>query len=407
MQYYYTARSHAGDLQSGTVEAGSEKEAVELLQTHGLVVIALEEESKNLFGRELTFLNRVKSKELVVFCRQVSILFSAKVPLVETLHTVAKQIRNRYFREIILEISNDVEGGTVFSKALAKHPKVFSSFFISMVRSGEVSGTLEMTLNYLADYLEKQYYINSKVRGAMVYPAFILGGFIIVAVLMLTMVVPKLVDMIMEIGAEGAKLPLPTRILIGTSNFAQNYGLIVLAFIILGLSALWYYIAKYPEGRRMWHATILRTPIIGKQILLKLYLSRLSDNLSTLIKGGISILNALQISADVVGNVIFKEILLEAREQVRVGGAISSVFERRDDIIPPMVARMVNTGEKTGSLDIILKKMADFYAKEMEVTTSTLSQLIEPILIVILGAGVAILVSAILMPIYNIATTSL
>jgi len=294
-------------------------------------------------------------------------------------------------------LSNDVEAGTIFSKALAKYPQVFSPFFINLIKSGEVSGNLENSLNYLADYLEKQYYLQNKVRNALIYPGFIFLGFIVVAVLMLVMVIPNLTSILEQSGID---LPLSTRIIIGLSNILRSWGWLILLILIAAGFFLWRFI-RTPQGRRFFDELKIKLPVFGA-VFKKIYLARFADNLSTLIKGGLPILQALQVSAEVIGNVVFEELVLEAKEEVRIGNPMSQTFEKRKEI-PPMVTQMIYTGERTGQLEMVLQKMASFYVREVDSVIATISSLIEPFLIVFLGIGVAILLTAVLMPIYNIA----
>ncbi|KKS26567.1 MAG: Tfp pilus biogenesis protein PilC [Parcubacteria group bacterium GW2011_GWA2_42_11] len=386
MEFKYTVKNKDGALLSGVAEANDAAVAIDALQKRGFIILKLEPvNSTPLFAKQFKILQRVKSKELVNFTRQLSTLFSA-------------QSDNLYFRQIISEVASDIEGGSIFSKALANHPKVFDDFFVNMIRSGEVSGTLENTLLYLADYLERQHYLNSKVKNAMVYPAFILFGFLVIGVLMMVMVIPNLTKILEESGQE---LPLATKAIIGLSDFLRNWGWLLLVILFGGAGYIAYLFKNSIAFRHYWHGLKIKIPILGK-IFKKIYISRLADNLSTLITGGISILQALQVSADVVGNLVFRDIILEAKDQVRAGGTISGSFEKYPEI-PNLVVQMIATGEQAGALDDILKKMSSYYSKEIDTTVDTLSQLIEPILIVVLGIGVAFLVAGILMPIYNIA----
>jgi len=399
MEFKYTARTREGQIQKGSIDAASKKEAVNALQNRNLIILDLiEGERPTVLTQQITIFQRVKGKEMVAFSRQLSTLFSARIPLLESLRVLARQTSNKYFSQIIFEVANEIEGGSLLSKALAKYPKVFSQFFVNMIRSGEVSGGLDKALNYLADYLEKQYYLNSKIRGAMGYPAFILGAFLLIGTLMMILVVPQLTSFLVETGTE---LPLPTKILIGTSDLVIGWGwlmLILLVGLIVGVIVA---INRLPEARRMFDLAKIKAPIFGK-IFTGIYLARLTDNLSTLIQGGLPILQALQVAADVVGNVVYKKIIMEAKENVRTGSTISSCFQNYPEI-PPMVTQMVATGEQTGSVDDILRKLSSFYTKEVDAMVASLSQMIEPVLILILGAAVAILVASILIPIYNIA----
>lgn len=399
MQFNYVARDKLGEVHTGTIKAPTQEEAVAVLQANDLIVISCQStEGMPVWMRQVKFLQKVKNKDLVNFSRQLSILFSAKVSLVVALRALAKQQKSEYFQNIINDISNDVEAGTIFSKALAKYPKIFSTFFINLIKSGEVSGNLENSLNYLADHLEKQYYLQTRLRNALMYPGFIFLGFIVVAVLMLVLVIPNLVSILEQSGQE---LPFTTTLIIWLSDLLRDWGWLILVFLIFAGFLVWRY-AHSPKGKRFFDQLKLKLPIFG-EVFRKIYISRFSDNLSILIRGGLPILQALQISADVIGNVIFTELVLAAKEEVRIGNPMSSAFEKTKEI-PPMVTQMIFTGERTGQLELVLQKVSAFYGREVDNVISTLSTLIEPILIVFLGIGVAILLGAILMPIYNIAS---
>lgn len=399
MQFNYVVRAKTGEIQSGIIKAASQEAAVETLQANGLIVLSCAPaETMSLWLKQIKFFQRVKFKDIVNFSRQLSILFSAKVSLVSALQALARQQTNSYFREILFNIANDVEAGIIFSRALAKYPKVFTALYINLIKSGEVSGNLENTLSHLADHLEKQYYLVSRLRSAMIYPAFILFGFVVVAVLMLVIVIPNLTSILEESGQE---LPATTTAIIFLSDLLREWGWLLL-LVLIGLLALVWRFGRTPNGQRFFDKWKIKLPIFGT-VFKKIYLARFSENFSTLIKGGLPILQALQISGEVVGNAIFADIIFRAKEEVRAGNTMSSVFEKYKEEIPPMVTQMIFTGEKTGQIDVVLKKISTFYGQEVDAVVNNLSALVEPILIVILGIGVAILLVAILMPIYNIA----
>ncbi len=404
MKFQYTARTQEGKLESDIIEASSVEAAISILQNQQLIITDIKpfSEAENLTFNKLvdqlmSYFNRIKNEEIVLFTKQLAVLIQAKVPLVQSLKVMAKQVENPKFSKIIANVADDVDAGAVFSRALAKYPKVFSNFFIQMVRSGEISGRLEETLTYLSDYLNRRYLLDSKVRGAMIYPAFISATFILVAVLMLIFVIPNLTSILVE---SGQTLPLVTRMLIGLANFTKSWGWIV--FIILGLGAyfIWVSVKKSPEWRYAYDGLKLRLPIFGG-LLKKIYLARFSETLSTLSSAGIAISQSLEITADVVGNVIYRRIILEANEAVRKGSNISTVFARYPEVLP-MVTQMISIGEQTGKLDTILKQVATFFTEEVNLAFDNIVSLIEPILIVVLGVGVGILVAAILLPIYNL-----
>ncbi|MFH1990659.1 MAG: type II secretion system F family protein [Patescibacteria group bacterium] len=403
-KFQYTARTKDGKLESDVVEAPSVEGAISILQDQQLIItdIKLHDASESftfekLINKILTLLNRVKNEEIVLFTKQLAVLIQAKVPLVQSLRVMEKQVENQNFSQIISEVANDVDAGMIFSRALAKHPKVFSNFFIQMVRSGEISGRLEETLIYLADYINRQYLLNSKAKGAMIYPAFIVAAFLVVGAVMLIFVIPNITAILVE---SGQKLPLVTRILIGLANFMKNWGWIL--FIVLG--GVIYFVVmsikKSPEWRYVYDGFKLRLPIFGT-LLKKIYLARFAETLSTLSSAGIAISQSLEITADVIGNAVYRQIIIESNEAVRKGGNVSTVFARYPEILP-MVTQMITIGEQTGKLDTILKQVATFFTEEVNRAFDNLVNLIEPILIVVLGAGVGILVAAILLPIYNL-----
>lgn len=396
--YNYQARTKAGELRGGTVEAPSREAAINLLIKHDLFIISVEAAARGpLFAKRIKFLEIVKKKDIVVLSRQLASLMEARVPLLESLNALLKQTTSRVLKEKILKISEDVEGGANLSQALAKHPKIFSGFYINMVKTGEVSGNLEKSLTYLADHLEKQYHLTSEIKGALSYPAFILIVFIVAGIVVMTVVIPQLTSILLETGQE---IPLTTKILIGVSNFLRGYWWLI-PFILGAAVVLFFRLKRTKEGSRFFDKLILKLPVFGN--LLKLtYLARFADNLSTLIKGGLPITRALKITGDVVGNTVYKELFYRIAKEVRGGASIASVLSQSKDI-PPMVTQMVSVGEKTGLLDKILKDISSFYSKEAERMIANLSRLIEPFLILVLGGAVAILVASVLMPIYNLA----
>lgn len=398
MIFSYLARNRQGELQTGRIEAANETVALNILQNRNLIVVKIRgEEEAPILSKKIKIFSRVKRKEIFIFFRQLAILIEANVPLVQSLKSLAEQIENHALSEIVFEVANDVDSGTLFSKALAKHPKVFSTFTINLIKAGEVAGRLQESLIYLADHLEREYYLISKVRGAMFYPAFILITFLGVGILIMVMVMPNLSQILLE---SGQALPLPTLALIATSNFVIGWGwLLLLVAVFIGLF-IWQYLKTKP-GRAQWDALKLKLPIFGK-ILQKTYLARFADNMDALIKGGVPILQALNISGQVVGNTVFEGIIFEARDEVKVGKNISSSLEKHKEF-PPLFYQMVKTGEATGKLDVILSKLSSFYNKEVENVVNNLTQLLEPLLILVLGIGVTIMVFAVYMPIYSLA----
>jgi type II secretory pathway component PulF len=398
--FKYKARNPAGEEQDGTVEATSMEAAIDTLQRNNLILISITPEKGLAFWeRPLGSFRTVKIADLVIFTRQLSTLFGAKVPVVQALRTLANESQNENFRIIIVDIVDRVAGGSSLSMALGEHPEVFSSFYINLVRSGEESGKLEDTFDFLAGYLERAEYLASKAKNALIYPAFILFAFILVLIVMFTYVVPRLVSILQE---TGQALPWYTHIVIFVSSALVNFGSYFLILLIIGGIFLWRFL-RTEAGREVWDRFVLTFPIIGG-LYRKIYLSRITDNLATLFVGGISILNSLKIASDVVDNSVYKKILLDAAESVRGGNTISASLARFEDI-PPLVTQMIKIGEETGKLDFILNKVSAYYRQEVDNILNNLVSLIEPILIISLGIGVAVIVAAIFVPLYGITSS--
>ena len=398
MEFNYQAKQPSGDLIEGKIEAPSEDQAVSLLHQKNLVVLSLNPVKQNVFSVDLSsFLSKPSKKDIVIFTRQMATLVDADVPLVEGLYTMTRQIEKESFRKVILSIVSSVEGGASLSVALSEHPAIFGRFYISLVKSGEVAGKLQETLSYLADYLERSTGLTSKIMGALYYPAFILCAMVVVVIILMTTILPNLLSIIKDAGV--TDLPFTTRFLMSVTGFFNKF-LIPIVIVIVGtIAGLLYYI-KTPEGRARYDNFKVKMPRFGKTIR-DFYLARIAETLSTLIKAGIPILEGLEITSDVVGNTTYRRILLEARDNVRGGGTISEILGKHPEF-PPLVSSMLAIGEKTGRTDFMLENIFEFYKAESENAIQNLSQLIEPVLILILGVGVAFLVSAVLMPIYSL-----
>jgi type IV pilus assembly protein PilC len=398
MKYKYKARNQAGALQEGIVEASTTSNASTLLQRHNLVVVALEPQAENNPLESLSRLwEGVSGKEFVIFSRQMAVMVEAKVPLLSALQGIIEQTENPYFAGILSAVLADVDEGKSFSESLRRHPEVFSDLYVNMIQSGEVSGNLQQALENLADNIEKNYILTQKIKGVLYYPAFILSAFFLVGFLMITFVIPKLTEMLKE---THATLPITTQALIWSGNFMQHYWWAVLIVIIAAVSGLVYYI-KTDDGEKEFDIISLKVPLIGK-VLKYVYLARFAENLSTLVRSGIPIVSALQITGKVVGNIVFEKHIAEAAEKVKTGGSMSEVLSQKKDF-PSIMTQMIKVGEDTGKLDTTLDTMAKFYSREADQIVSNLSSIIEPVLIVILGVGVGTLVFSIIIPIYNIA----
>ena len=398
MKFNYQARTKTGETQSGFIKSSSKEGAVALLQKYGLFVTLLEEASDQPFWAEkIKFFAGTSRKEIVMFSRQLSIMFKSKVALVEAIQVLASQIKNPAFKEKILKISEDVRGGVSFSQALSYHPKLFSSFYISMVKAGEASGTLSTSLNYLADHLEREYNLSQKVKGAMVYPIFILLVMSAVLLIMLLFVVPQMGSILKETGQE---LPFATKVVIGSSDFLKKWGWLLL----LGLGGFFVAVFRYlktKSGKRFFDAKILRIPFLGSFFRM-VYLSRFAENLSVLVSGGLPIAQALEITGYIVDNKTYQKSIFAIRDEVRRGGMISSILSKYPDLFPPVFAQMTLVGEKTGTLDSTLMNIVDFYEKEVDRLINSFLNILEPAMLLFLGVVVGGLVASILLPLYQI-----
>ena len=398
MQFNYQGRTPEGEARSGVVEARSLDAAVEVLQRSNVIVTEIRPAgAAPLLGRRLAFFDRVSSRDLVIFSRQLSTLFQAKVPVTQSLRTLAAETESVGLREAAGTILDDVSGGSSLSQALGRHPDIFSRFYISMVRAGEEAGKLEEVFLYLADYLERTYALVSKARNALMYPAFVLVAFIGVIIVMLVVVIPRLTAIFADLGQA---VPLYTRIIIAISQFLQAWGIVLLILVAVAAVAAWRY-ARTARGRLGFDRLKIQLPIIGN-LLRKIYLTRLADNLSTLIVAGIPIIRALEITADVVVNRVYQQIINDAAESVKAGNTISVSFEKYREI-PPLITQMIRVGEESGKLDFILKSAAGFYQRDVDNLLENFVSLIEPALIIFLGLGVGVLVAAVLVPLYNLS----
>jgi type IV pilus assembly protein PilC len=398
MKYRYKARNQEGSIETGIVEAMTENNAIETLQSRGLIITGLEEAGKKRgVEREIKILpKRVKSKDLVFFYRQFSILVTSGTPLVESLNALSMQIQNQLLKEQVMEISNDVNGGMALSEAMAKHPKTFTRFVVSMIKVGEVGGKLSSVLEYLADHQEREYTLRKTVTGALYYPAIILLVCAGVLIVMLTFVMPKVSDMFEQFETD---LPLPTKIILGVSGFLTTYWWLI--FIIVGV-AIWLFIRyiKTPGGKAKKDIFELRAPILGT-IFQNMYYARMCENLATLVKGGIPIVQALETVASVLGNSFFRSVLRNARDNVRKGGEISEAF-KDSEVISPTLTHMVESGEKSGNLDRVLSDLASFYNGEVSRAVGGLITILEPVLLIGIALVVLFLAIAIIMPIYGL-----
>ncbi|MCH7759085.1 type II secretion system F family protein [Patescibacteria group bacterium] len=401
MIFEYKVKNLKGETIEGKVEALNQDGAIEVLTNRKMIIISLVESGALPFWRrpvDIPFFNKVQPRDMVFLSRQLSVMVSAGLPLVKALEVLKQQTSKPYLKTVISSVAADVRGGTRFSTALAKYPNVFDDFYINMVRAGETAGKLDEVLNYLADEQEKNFDLMSKIKGAMIYPAFVIFAVVSVMILMLVFVIPQLTTILKEAGVE---LPLPTRILIGLSEFFQVY-FIAIIIVSLVLVVFLRFFFKSRIGEMFWDRTLIRLPVFGP-LFQKVYLIRFTRSLSTLIIGGIPISSGLKIVAEIVDNIVYKEIILNAVIEVEEGRSISGSFLNAPHI-PKMLSHLMAIGEQTGRLDEVLGKIADFYSREVENILSKLVTLLEPIIIIFLGIIVGGMVAAIILPMYKLAS---
>lgn len=395
MLFIYKAVTKEGRETTGEITAANQDGAVNALQHNGLVVVSVHPiDQKKLFEYDINILNRVSAKEIAIVSRQIATLLEAHVPALKTFRLLATESENPTIAKKFTEISDDIQNGVAISDALYKHPSLFSDFYVNMVRGGEESGKLPETFMALADYLERSYELMSKARGALIYPAFIIFTFIVVMILMLVLVIPKLTDIITQ---SGQAVPFYTKIIISLSMFLINYGAFALIVFIAGLFFVW----RYTRGTNILAQAKLWTPGIGT-LYRMIYLSRIADNMHTMLSNGISMVRGLEITSEVVDNDIYKSILINAGVAIKGGASLSSALGGYPEI-PNVMIQMIKVGEETGELGNILDKLSTFYRREVNTAINTVVSMIEPIMIVALGVGVGGVLASVLVPIYQIA----
>jgi len=394
MIFRYEAIDSQGGTKVGLVEADNNQEAVALLKDNGLSLLKLEI-SNIRPGFNLPFLNLVSKKDIVIFARQFSIMIGAGVAMVQALRILVNQTENLSLRKIIAEIADEVDGGAPLSECLAKRPKIFSNFFVSVIKSGERSGKLEEVLNYLADEIGKDYNMLAKIRGAMIYPAVVMVGMIAMGILMMVFVLPKLMDIFTE---TGAVLPLSTRILIAVSNAVSSYWWLLL-ILLLGIIVVANMALKSRPGRHFFDLLILKLPVFGR-LFQKILLVRFCRSMNTLLLGGVSIENSLSIAGDVVSNSIYKNLIDKTIREVEDGNSISLIF-LESSLVPKMVSYMMQVGEETGKLDVVFSKVSDFYNREIDNMLENMMSLLEPLVLILIGVGVGVMVASVIMPMYS------
>lgn len=398
MLFTYKAIDENGINKEGEIDAPNKDLAISGLQRRSLVVLSIKEEAESKSILSTSFFEKVSTKDVVILSRQIAILFEAQVSALKAFSMLSTNTESKLLGTKLTMICDDLKAGVSISGALSKHPDVFSEFYINMVKVGEETGKLNQTFLHLAEYLDRQYSLTSKTKNALIYPIFVIITFFVVMTLMFVVVIPKLSSIILDSGQE---IPLYTKIVIGISNLFIHYGFFVLiALVLLGV---WVWRMTFTDkGKIVLDQMKLSTPLVGN-LYKKLYLSRITDNLDTMLTSGVPIVRAIDITTEVVGSISYRQILTEVADGVKSGMPLSAAFEKHNEEIPGIMVQMVAVGEETGSLGSILKTLTTFYRREVDDAIDTLVGLIEPIMIVVLGLGVGILLVSVLIPIYNLA----
>ncbi|MFQ5519792.1 MAG: type II secretion system F family protein [Candidatus Methylomirabilia bacterium] len=397
--FAYQGRTAQGAMK-GEIEASDRPSAVSQLRQRQILVTSIREKAQRKAAAAISWGQgrKVSDRDLVIFTRQFSTMVDAGLPLIQCLTILAEQSDSPALRSVTSQVARDVEAGATLSDALRRHPKVFAELFTNLVEVGETGGVLDVVLQRLSTYIEKAASLKRKVKGAMVYPVTIMGVALLVVAFMLIFVIPIFAQMFSQLGAT---LPLPTRIVMGMSDFMTSFWWLVFA----GLAAFVYGVRAYYKtegGRFAIDRFLLKVPVLGA-LLKKVAVARFTRTLGTLISSGVPILEGLRITARTAGNAVLERAIDATRASVTAGRTLADPL-KASGVFPPMVIQMINVGEQTGSLDTMMNKIADFYDDEVDTAVGTLMSLVEPIMIVFLGVAIGGLVIAMYLPIFQMVT---
>ncbi len=403
-KYNYIAKTLQGEPRSGTLEARDEHQVARILRREGCILISTRSEEglkqKRKFTVSIPFLGWISLTEKIMFARNLRVMIAAGVPLPRALKILARQSKNKKLRKILLDIREEIIKGKTFSDALGKYSNIFSELFFSMIRVGEETGTLEEVLRVVVQQMEKEYQIKSKIKGAMIYPAVIVFAMVCIGILMLIVVVPKLSKVFTELGVE---LPMTTKLVIAIGTFLEKFWF-TLPLGILFLLILLRVVLKTRIGKLVFDTSILKIPIISP-IIKKSNSAHTVRTLSSLIAAGVPIVRSLEIVSGSLSNVRYKKAISEAAEKVKKGGKLAEALREHEDIYPSLVIQMIEVGEETGETANILEKLAEFFEEEVANTTKNLSAIIEPVLMLIIGAVVGFFAISMIQPIYSMMQT--
>ncbi|MFA5003675.1 MAG: type II secretion system F family protein [Candidatus Saccharimonadales bacterium] len=403
MLFSYKALKKDGSSSIGTMEAVSRESVLSSLTHQGLHPVIVKPATgkaggKKGFGK---FGKKVKSSDMVIFTRQLSTMISAGVPLSRGLNTLQNSPDSPYFRQVLSSVTKDVEGGTPLGDAFAKFPTVFSDVFINMVKAGEEGGILDEILKRLAKQVETDASMRKKIKSAMMYP-MVIGGITVIAFFgIMFFLMPKIAKILTDLGGPDAKLPIYTQVLLDISQFSRHYAYIIIPLLVFAGYSFLHYI-RTPKGKFQWHSVLLRIPVV-KTIVMKIAIARFSRTFASLMGAGVGVLQALSVTGGAVGNKVIEKELKEAAEAVKNGKQLSEMLAQSPHF-PKIVSEMLAVGEETGQMDTVLVKVADFYEEEVAVTIDGLASIIEPIMIVFLGAGVGVIAASVMGPIASLSS---
>ena len=402
--FQYVATNAEKKTVKGSVDAADRSAALSALTRQGLTPVSLYEASTQKKGSFTTFdflgANKVKSDDIVMFTRQLSAMVSAGVPILRALSSQRDHTTSKALKSILEGVIKDVEGGSQFADALNKYPNTFSDVYVNMVRAGEAAGILDEILKRLATQQEKNATMRKKIKSAMTYPMVLVGITIIAFFGLMLFVIPQIGKILKDLGGEDAKLPPLTEAMLGISGFLVQYGLFILPVVIAGIVLLSRWL-KTPPGKKLFHTLILRIPLI-QPIIQKVAVARFARTFSALMGAGVAVLEALNVTAHAVGNVVYEKALIEAADSVKNGQNLSAIIEK-DPLFPPIVSQMLAVGEETGQTDIVLVKVADFYEEEVDVAIEGISSIIEPVMILVMGSMVGVIAASVMGPIAGLA----
>lgn len=391
--FFYTAKNKDGEVIKGQLEANDESSAAKLLTSKGLYPVAIVLKEKNSFA----LFGRVSLKDKSFFFRQLSTTISAGLPITQALTIIKDQIANKSFREVVEQIIRDVEGGSQLSASMGKFPDIFAGVETTLVAAGETSGSLDKTLIRVADSIEGNYRITRKLRSALAYPGFILGVVAVVLVMMTVYVMPQMKGLYASFNA---KLPPLTASMLSFSDILQKYGIIFLLIIAGIVVGLRYAVKKTEKGRLTWDTLKLRIPVISK-FLVQVYASRFARTMAGLLGSGVSITDSLAITSNAIGNVIYRDFLIKTTTKVKEGIPLSKPI-KDGGLFPSIVPQMLLVGEQTGEIDNMLSRLADYFDEEVDNAVKSITSILEPFIIVVLGGAVGVMLIAIMLPIYSL-----